>query len=73
MSVDLWMVPVVLAGVVVFGWASTWFEGLVAPLGYDPELRALVNLDTAFTEIAPGPAPLDTDCEPDTHPADQAA
>ena len=59
MSVAVWMVPVVLAALVVFLWAAAWLEGLVAPLGYEPEIRTIMSADTAFTDTAA--RPLGTD------------
>lgn len=45
MTPGVWIVPIALLGVVVLLWGSAWFEGRVAPLGNDPELRTLAAVD----------------------------
>lgn len=58
MTVGVWMVPVALAAAVVFLWAATWFEGLVAPPGYGPAGRTLETADAGFSDPAVSPQVL---------------
>jgi hypothetical protein len=76
MSVGVWMVPAVLAGVVGILWAATWFERVVAPTTFaievpNPQQVAAAVVDAAQTAcLGPGSSmPLRSP----TIPADLAA
>ena len=60
-SVGVWMVPVVLAGLAALLWAAAWYEGVVAPLDHQAKLPRLDAVDTALADRGAGPEFLGMD------------